>query len=363
LFRRRWFFAATLAALLHVWQPPVLGQQNPAPDAGTQTPPPADKPKPDEIPLTIYGREFPLPETQVVPTTAPQQVLPNYASCPLSSLRKEVRELAHLKPAKDQSQLPALLSKIGDKTVNIARKTPNLISNEYVVFKGEGRETRRNYSFLILQHPLDSSLVFVEYRVDLESGAKMETDFGKTAPAKPLPPPSLSDLPTQCCLPVGPAPPPEAPVSQGFISQWLFFYPLNQPESDFRYLGTQKIDGHHTLVVAFAQKSGSVRLPAIFASGNKKFSLFMQGVAWVDSSDFRIVRLRTDLLSAPAEAALGRLTSDILFKETHLADLPSPLWLPSEVVTIARIGEVSLRETHIYSDYRLFRARSRIVLK
>ncbi|MGO9865452.1 MAG: hypothetical protein ACLPLR_17730 [Terriglobales bacterium] len=363
MFRRRWFFAATLAAFLHVWQPPVLGQQNPTPDAGAQTPPQPAEPKPDEIPLTVYGREFPLSGTQVVPITAPQQVLPNYASCPLSILRQEVRELAHLKPAKDQSQLPALLNKIGEKTVKIARETPNLISNEYVIFEGDGRETRRNYSFLILQHPLGSGVVLDEYRVDLESGAKMETDFGKTAPAKSPAPPSLSDLAAQCCLPTGPAPPPEAPVSQGFISQYLFFYPLNQPEADFRYLGTQAIDGHRTLVVAFAQKSGAVRLPATFTSGNKKFPLLMQGVAWVDSSDFRIVRLRTDLLSAPGEAALGRLTSDIQSKEIHIADLPSPLWLPSEVVTIARIGELTQRETHFYSDYRLFRTKSRIVLK
>jgi hypothetical protein len=355
--------AATIAALLHVWPPAVFGQQNPAPDAGAQTPAPADKPEPDEIPLTVHRREIPPSETQVVPTTAPQQALANYASCPLSILRQEVRQLAHLKPDKEQAQLPALLGKIGDKTVKIARETPNLISNEYVLSKGEGRETQRSYSFLILQHTVNSSLVFDEYRVDVESGAKMETDFGKTAPADSLTPPSLSDLPTQCCLPKGPAPQPEAPVSQGFISQWLFFYPLNQPESDFRYLGTQDIDGHHTQVVAFAQKSEAVRLPATFTSGNKTFPLLMQGVAWVDSSDFRIVRLQTDLLSAPTEAALGRLTSDIQFKEIHLADLPSALWLPSEVVVIARIGGVSVRETHTYSEYRLFRTRSRIVLK
>ena len=321
--------------------------------------PKADKPKPKEIPLTVYGREFPLPETQVVPTTVPQRVMANYASCPLSILRHEVKQLKHLKPDNNQSQLPALLSNMGDKTVKIARKTPNLISHEYVVSQGDSRETRANYSFLILQHSLGSSLVFDEYRVDIESGAKIATDFGKTAPDKSHTPPSLSDLST---LPKAPAPQPEAPLSQGFISQWLFFYPLNQPESDFRYLGKQEIDGHHTLVVAFAQKAGSVRLPATFTSGNTKFPLLMQGVAWVDASDFRIVRLRTDLLSAPTEAALGRLTSDIQFKEIHLAELPSALWLPSEVAINARIGESGLHESHTYSDYRLFRAQSRIVL-
>ena len=86
-------------------------------------------------------------------------------------------------------------------------------------------------------------------------------------------------------------------------------------------------------------------------------------MASVDSSDFRIVRLRTDLLSAPNEVALRRLTADIQFKEIRLADLPPPLWLPFEVVVIAKIGKVSLRESHTYSDYRLFRTRSKIMAK
>ena len=38
----------------------------------------------------------------------------------------------------------------------------------------------------------------------------------------------------------------------GFASMPLFFGPLQQPWSDFRYLGQQTIDGRRTEVVAFA---------------------------------------------------------------------------------------------------------------
>ena len=351
MFCRRWFLAAILAASLHVWQP-ALGQQNSVPDTSAQTPTKAPTTEPAEIPL-------PRSETQVVPRTAPDRTLTNFVSCPLAELRRAVRQLAHLKPAEDQSQLPPLLSKIGGKTVEVARKTPNLISHEYVVFERGDVETRRNYSFLVLQHSLDStSLVFDEYRVDLKSGEKMETDFRETAPANSLSRPSSSGSST----PIGSTPQPKVPaVSQGFISQWLFFYPMNQPESNFRYLGEQDINGHHTLVVAFAQKPGSVRLPATFTSAGKTFPLFMQGVVWVDSSDYRIVRLRTDLLSAPREVALRRLTADIQFQEIRLADLPSPLWVPREVVIMAKIGGVSLRESHTYSGYHIFRTHSKVM--
>ena len=90
--------------------------------------------------------------------------------------------------------------------------------------------------------------------------------------------------------------------------------------------------------------------------------MFFQGVAWVDPSDFRILRLRTDLLFPVAEVSLHRLTADIQFQVTHLAEVPSPLSLPSEVTVTSEIGGATLREVHRYSGYRLFRARSKIVL-
>jgi hypothetical protein len=343
--RRRFLAAAVLVPFLHLGQSWVLGQQNSAPDVTVQTPPQSAKPEPAEASPS---------ESQIAPATpALQPTLPNFSSCPLTELRHVVRELAHLKPDEDQSRLSVLLEQIGTKTVEIANKTPNLISHESVVSEQANSETRRKYSFLVLQHALDSkSVVFDEYRVDLKTGRDMETDFENT-------PTPASE--TSSPLPIRVASTPT--LTQGFVSQWLFFYPPNQAESNFRYLGEQDIGDHYTLVVAFAQKPGSVRLPATFTTGGQKFPIFMQGVAWVDSSDFRIVRLRTDLLFVPLEISLRQLTADTRFTGVRLAGVASPLWLPREVRVTARIATTRLHEVHTYSDYRVFRVRSKIVPK
>ncbi|HEY6339694.1 MAG TPA: hypothetical protein VIW68_14470 [Candidatus Sulfotelmatobacter sp.] len=272
-----------------------------------------------------------------------------------------VRGLEHVELAQDQSQLAVLLDKIGAKTLENVRKTPDLISQEAVILKLGHTETRRNFSFLILQHRLDpQSAVFDEYRVDLKNGEQIETDFEKIASLdSPAPsPPAASQLT------VLPAPPSESPtLSQGFVNQWLYFYPTNQSSSEFRYLGEEAVNGHQALVVAFAQKPASVRLPATFVSENTTYQIFVQGIAWIDPSDYRIMRLQTDLLSSAAGRRLRQLTVDTRFAEVRLAGVPSPLWMPRQARVTASIGTITLDERHTYTDYRLFRAHSKIVMK
>ena len=88
----------------------------------------------------------------------------------------------------------------------------------------------------------------------------------------------------------------------------------------------------------------------------------MQGIAWVEPSDFRILRLRTDLLSPVPEVALDRWTADIQFGLTRVEQLPAPLQLPHKVVVTATVAGTTIREIHEYSGYRLFRAQFRVVL-
>jgi hypothetical protein len=127
-------------------------------------------------------------------------------------------------------------------------------------------------------------------------------------------------------------------------------------------LGEQKIGGHHTLVLAFEQNPKLVRTPGEFLVEGKSIPIFFQGVAWVDASDFRIVRLRTDLLSPVPEIYLRTLTAEIQFEETRIAELALPLSLPREVIVTSEVSGLTLREEYKYSDYRLFRAHSKIVL-
>jgi len=222
--------------------------------------------------------------------------------------------------------------------------------------------SRQNFSFLTLRHPSKLNTIIVdEFRVDPSSGEKFETELLERAEKSSEPAPSdlhSLDLSSSKSLPGLGGPPP----SQGFVSQWLNFYPGNRPLIEFRYLGQQKIHGRLELVVAFAQKPGTFPLPLTIEDHDKVYKLYMQGVAWVDATDFRILRLRTGILSLPPTSLLRQFTVEVDFGEARVATIDSPLWLPSRVVVNTNVAGSVLRETHAYSNYRLFRAKSRIVL-
>lgn len=353
MFRRRLPpAAAALAAFLLMPHP--FAQQTPAPNNTTT---PAPQPEWIDIPVPPTG------ETLAAPTApVPEIRFPNFASCPIAEIQLAVPELKHLKAIEDQSQLAALLDKIGAKTVDIVRNTPNLISHELVVSEQNGTTSHADYSFLILQHTIGNSRVYDEYRVDVATGEKLQTDFiEKAAESASASTPSLSDL-----TPGGPILPHSAstgPSSQGFVNAWLDFYPANRKQFEFRYLGQQNLDRRQALVVAFTQKPSSLQLPATIEYNQRTYKIFMQGIAWIDPAAFRIVRLRTDLLSVPAGVPLHQLSVDIHFAQTSIADLPSPLWLPTQAVVTTNLAGSVLQERHLYSGYRLFRTRSKMVLK
>lgn len=295
----------------------------------------------------------------------PEVKISNFVSCTIAQLQHAIPELQGLKSTQEQETLAALLDKVGAKTVDLVRKTPDLISHELVVESQQGVvKARQNFSYLILTRPHGQDAVALdEFRVDLKSGEKFQTDDAENVAASNATI-SSSDLAnlahTSQQLSVQESRRP--PLSQGFASMWIYFYPLNRPESDFRYLGQQKMDGHHTLVLAFAQRPESVRLPAEYLFEGESIPIFFQGVAWVDDSDFRLVRLRTDLLSPLPEVSLRRLTAEIQFSHTPVAGVASPLWLPHDVVVVSNFGGQLLRDNHKYSNYRIFRVKTKILL-
>ena len=279
----------------------------------------------------------------------------------MAELQKAIPELGHLKAAEDQSQLPVLLDKIGVKTVDIARRTPNLVSDESVVSDHRDIRTVQNFSFLVLQHISKSGAIILdEFRVDARSGEKLQTEeLEKALEASAHPSESSSlGLPSGRSLPGSE----KIPPAQGFVNEWLNFYPANRAHADFRYLGQQKVKGRPMLVVAFSQKPAVIPIPAMLAYENRLYKIFLQGVAWVDAKDFRIVRLRTDILSAPPGVPLRQFSADTQFSEIRVADIATPLWLPRQVVITSDFAASTLRETHSYSHYRLFRTKSKLML-
>ena len=90
----------------------------------------------------------------------------------------------------------------------------------------------------------------------------------------------------------------------------------------------------------------------------------MQGVAWIDKSDFQIVRMRTDLLAPRKDVGLNQETTDITFNKVQLADVATPLWLPSSVKVyveftthngdVDEFFELSYHNEHRYTNYQRY---------
>jgi hypothetical protein len=274
-----------------------------------------------------------------------------------------IPELRGLIPAQSQGELPALLDKIGGKAVGLFRKMPNLICHEDVTETRQGRKTtRRKFDYMIVAHQINGVVTLEEYRVDLrdkllDSRNVYDSNASPTSTSGSV----WSDLrrkSDEASARNAGAP----PLSEGFAYKWVHFYPSNRSESTFRYLGRQKIDGHKTVVIAFAQKPGSVRSPGELQFQGQRIPILYQGIAWVDESDWRIVRLRTDLLAPLEQVHLRRLTAEIHFGEARIAESPFPLWLPREVVIISDVGGQTFGERHTYSGYRAYLVHSKIVL-
>jgi len=299
---RRGEFACLACALWFLWAVPPLAAQRDVPSG------------PDVLYFEAYRRGEPITQW------------------PLKKMLHQIPELKGLKPATDQSQLPRVLDQVSASLGRFVANFTNITALETIEETALGATARRKerieqFRYLILARPESGAFTLTEYRTDLkgreESGERLAPEFVKTT---------------------------------GFVSMALFFGPLEQPWSDFHHVGEQAIDGSPTEVVAFAEHVWPVAVTGHWLVGGRSVPLLVQGVAWIRSSDYQIIRMRTDLL-APIPP-LTRMTTKVSYAMSQIKGGPPDFWLPKQVEVTAIIGRAEFRNRHKYSDYRLFRVES-----
>jgi hypothetical protein len=289
--------------------------------------------------------QFPLDETSASRQRRLYNESKPYLNDSLSELQKNMPELRGLKA--DEKDLPALLTRVGQEIEELSLRMPNLISREDVTQttpgSRSGRSSRQQFNYLILVHRSATRAEMSEYRTGLQNRS-----IGQPG----------EDL--------------RAPTAHGFVLAWIYFHPTVRKESQFRYLGRQKIDGRNAYVVAFSQTPGLVHAPGEIRVGDKLFPMLYQGIAWVDESTFRIVRLRTDLLAPQPDAQLQKLTTTVDFAEVQIPHSRPRLWLPrvavvewktipsSSVDLSPTVASGRYLERHTYSHYHLYQVEVKI---
>jgi tetratricopeptide (TPR) repeat protein len=246
-------------------------------------------------------------------------------------LIKAMPELQGMRLASNQDELKGILKKVGEGVEAFFRNFPNTVSLEQVhqeLLGKKGKVARsldQDFQYLMLAQP-DQWGVGIEEHRSTAQGASATiggSDQGLM-------------------------------LTSGFASNSLFFHPAYQSSTGFRYLGRQTVDGKNLHVIAFAQKPETAQRTERFRSDDGSASLLIQGVAWINPTNFQIVRLRTDLLAPQPNIRLQRQTTEIYFRHVSFKEVATALWLPQQVsVTVNWRGRV-YRNQHRYSDFKLF---------
>jgi hypothetical protein len=147
-------------------------------------------------------------------------------------------------------------------------------------------------------------------------------------------------------------------LTSGFVSAPLILHPAHQNGSSFRLLGYQKRNGRDTIVMAYAQIPARSRIFGSFRNGRRIGKTFKQGMVWIDRKNYQILRLVSDLLTPLPQVKLEKLQTQIDFDEIQLDPKTPAFWLPVKVIVTVHWNGKALRNTHLYSDFRLFNVES-----
>lgn len=96
--------------------------------------------------------------------------------------------------------------------------------------------------------------------------------------------------------------------------------------------------------------------------GHAVVQMLVQGIAWVDQSNFQIIKMQTDLLAPRPEVGLDRQMTEVTLSEVRLRGIASPLWLPKVVMVDIRFYGLEFRNEHQYANYRQYRVSSKMIL-
>ena len=276
-----------------------------------------------------------------------------YLDEPLAQIVKRLPQLKGLEPAQSQQELPEILKRTGEQVDDFFRHITDLTAREdisltrlkqdkpYTQPQLAGERVRDSY--LILRHKARNHSEIEEYRTDSKGD-----NFDHTVVKKGF------------------------LVTSGFALSCNYFSTAFQPESRFRYLGDQQTGGRNTYVVSFVQlpRNATLSIQATSRDGSP-VHLLVQGVAWIDKTNFQIVRMRTDLLAPRSDIGLNQEITEVTLGKVQLVDVATPLWLPSSVKVYVEFtthnGDFdeffaqSYRNEHRYSDYQRYRVAAKVL--
>jgi len=251
-----------------------------------------------------------------------------FIECNKEELLQAVPELTGIKFDPSQDTLDGLLHATGENLAGMFAKFADLSAAEDIhevrIEDGFAVTSRREaFRYAVKLSPNAAPEQFEEFRIDATTRDIVQ-------------PPARSDF----------------LVYAHFLRLLNYLLPQYREESRFRYLGRENADGHDCFVVAFAQRPEGTALRSHIQTWPNGQTARLQGIAWIDASAKRIVRLRLDLLAPIEGFPLETVTTGISLVSVNFKSTGSVFWLPATVTVHARYAGGELHTVHRYSDYQ-----------
>jgi len=256
---------------------------------------------------------------------------------------KQFPSLYKLRVPAKEDQLPLILKRVGERAAAMIAQFRNIACDERVysewnvgspiaTWREMGpNESAYHFLYIIIPRPAGDPRMFTEYRTDPRGN--------------PVDLAGLTDLQL---------------ITTNFTGSWAYFNSSNQVESRFRYFGEEPVRKRLCYVVGFAQTPDITRNFTTFEVGKRSAVILVQGLAWIDEESFHIAKIETWLLAPRKDIGLESQNTTVNYFPTLPGGLESALWLPKAVTVLVHYNNVFVRNTHLYSGFKLFQTHATI---
>jgi len=142
-------------------------------------------------------------------------------------------------------------------------------------------------------------------------------------------------------------------LSNGFATMFLVFHPYYAESFRFRITGSA-IDDNRTLVKVSFEHNPGTRSVAALALRGREYPLELSGEAWIDPQTGVITRIQATVGDTLQDIGLKSLQSEVEFSPAPLHELSGTYWLPTLATVDVETPRQHWRNTHRFTDYRLF---------
>jgi hypothetical protein len=142
-------------------------------------------------------------------------------------------------------------------------------------------------------------------------------------------------------------------TTHGFAALLMTFHPRFQASYSFSSLGEEEVAGRKVTRIGFLARNGAPT-PSVLSLKGREYPIAWEGTAWIDSELAVVTRIQARWKDPAPELGLKSLSSEVRYTPVAFRGKAESFWLPDTAKVEAETQHQHWRNTHHFSNARLF---------